>query len=110
MRQSYTAIVERDTLWKEEFATEPYECAWATEAIFFVRTIAAAGLPPGPKARVQISPDGIHWCDEGTAVDLRSEGGLTFARVRHFGGWLRLAGDLPPGAEVKVLVALALKE
>ena len=39
LRRSYTAVVERNTLWQGEFATEPYEAAWATEAIFFVRAL-----------------------------------------------------------------------
>jgi len=110
MRQSYTAILERDTEWEGRFETEPYEAAWASEAVFFVRTMAPSGLTVSPQARVQISPDGIHWCDEGTTVGINPDPGLTSARVRHFGGWLRLAGDLPPGASVRVLIALALKE
>lgn len=35
MRQSHTAIVERDVLWSGTFETEPYEAGWAGEAIFF---------------------------------------------------------------------------
>ena len=34
VRRSYTAIVERNVRWEGEFATEPYEAAWASEAIF----------------------------------------------------------------------------
>lgn len=111
MRQSYTAVIERNQTWSGRFATEPYEAAWAGEAIFFVRAlIAAAGVPAGSQARVQISPDGMHWCDEGTTLGLPAQAEqVTFARVRHFGGWLRLAGELPGDAEVRVLVALALK-
>jgi hypothetical protein len=30
-------------------------------------------------------------------------------RVRHFGLWLRITGDLPKGNEIKVLVTIALK-
>ena len=39
LRRSYTAVVERNALWQGDFATEPYEAAWASEAIFFVRAL-----------------------------------------------------------------------
>jgi hypothetical protein len=41
MRQSFTAVVERNVTWQGEFAVEPYEAAWATEAIYFVRVLDA---------------------------------------------------------------------
>lgn len=110
MRQSFTAIIERNVSWQTAFETEPYEAAWATEAIFFVRALEAQNVPPGAAARVQVSPDGIHWCDEGGAVELPTTTAVTFGRVRHFGGWLRLIGNLPDGASLKVIVYLALKE
>ena len=86
-----------------------YEAAWAAEVIVFVRILEASGLPNASQARVQISPDGIHWCDEGTRVDLTCEQEVTFAKVTHFGGFIRLAGELPPGVELRVLVYLSLK-
>ena len=108
LRRSFTATVARNELWEGEAATEPYEAAWAEEAIFFVRALDAAG--DAGTARVQISPDGIHWCDEGTSFALPKEAGaITFARVRHFGGYLRIAAELPARASCKVIVALALK-
>ena len=110
MRQSFTAVVERNVTWQGEFSVEPYESAWATEAIYFVRVLEAANMPADLSARVQLSPDGIHWCDEGTQVLLSREAGLTFARVSHFGGWLRLVGKLPDGAQLTVIVYLTLKE
>ena len=108
--QSYTAVVERNIVWMGEFESEPYESAWAHEAIFFVRALEASGVPEGVRARVQISADGINWCDEGTTFALPSAVGVTFGKVAHFGGWLRIAGELPEGAELKVIVALSLKE
>ena len=110
VRQSYTAIVERNAVWEGPFATEPYEAAWASEAIIFIRTLGASGPVEGSEARVQTSPDGMNWCDEGTRIALSPEPGVTFGRVAHFGGWLRIAGELPVGAQVKVIVAIALKE
>ena len=110
VRRSYTAIVERNTLWNGEFATEPYEAAWASEAIFFIR---ALGVSPdfAGTAQVQISADGILWADEGTCFELpRKKDAVTFCRVTHFGGFLRLRGELESGHGIKVLVSLALKE
>ena len=107
---SYTAVVERNRVWSSSFETEPYETAWANEAIFFIRALDASGISDGASARIQISPDGMHWCDEGTLVSLPDQPqGLSFSRVTCFGGWLRLAGELPPGAQLKVIVYLALK-
>ena len=110
IRQSYTAVIERNRPWTGTYESEPYEAAWAGEAIFYVRALETSGVPEGAQARVQISPDGMHWCDEGTLVPLpRAADEVTFGRVRRFGGWLRIAGELPPGAQIKVIVYLALK-
>ena len=110
MRHSHTTVLERDCLWQGAFETEPYEAAWACEAIFFIRTLASSGPLDDARARVQISPDGMHWCDEGTVVEMSGDADTTFGRVRHFGHYLRLKGELPDGAEARVIVYLALKE
>ena len=113
MRESHTAVVERNTVWQGDFASEPYECAWAGEAIFFVRCLSADGLDEydWADARVQVSPDGMHWCDEGTFMNLpTTPDEVTFGRVSHFGGWLRLVGELREETALTVLVYLALKE
>lgn len=110
LKRSYTATVERNVLWQGEFASEPYETAWASEAIFFVRALEVSPDFSG-SARVQISADGIHWADEGATFELPvTKDQVTFCKVRHFGGWLRLAGELSPSDGIKVLVSLALKE
>lgn len=111
VRRSYTAIVERNVLWQGDFASEPYEAAWASEAIFFVRTLRVSAGFAGGTARVQISADGMHWADEGTELDLPAQAdAVAFCRIRHFGGWLRLRGRLEQGAGITVLVSLSLKE
>jgi hypothetical protein len=111
IRQSYTAAVERNQTWSGEFATEPFEAAWASEGIFFVRALQAKHVPADAQARVQISPDGIHWCDEGTEFSLPTrDEQVTFGRVSRFGGWLRIAGKLPGDAQLKVIAYLSLKE
>ncbi|MBI3972655.1 MAG: hypothetical protein HY332_15365 [Chloroflexi bacterium] len=116
MRRSHTAILERGEALRGDFATEPYEAGWASEALVFLRLLAAQPTgtnepapPAAVSARVQISPDGMHWVDEGTT--LPPDGDVRFARVREFGNWLRVAGTVsPPGAEVRALVYLVLKE
>jgi len=110
IRRSHTAVVERNVRWSGTFATEPYEAAWASEAAFFIRTLKPGTLRAEAAARVQISPDGMRWADEGTAVPLLAEPGVTFGRVSRFGGWLRLAGELGRGDALTVIVYLVLKE
>ena len=110
MRQSHTAVVERNQCWEGDFATEPYEAGWSHEAIFFVRILRAEETPI-VEAKVQISPDGIHWCDEGSRLNFVAQHALdkpSFVRVSHYGGWLRLAGTVKDG-RVWPLVHLALK-
>jgi hypothetical protein len=109
VRQNYTAVVERNRVFRGDFATEPYECGWASEAIFFVRKLEISGDVAGTRMRVQISGDGMHWCEEGTTLDL-TDSEVDFAKVRHFGNWLRLGGALPVGTSIRVIVALTLKE
>ena len=115
MRQSHTAVVERNQLWEGDFVTEPYEAGWSHEAIFFVRILRAeaADSPSliAVELQVQISPDGIHWCDEGSQMNFVAQHVLdkpSFVRVSHYGGWLRLAGTVKDG-RVWALVHLALK-
>ena len=109
IRKSYTAIVERNRTFEGVVATEPYECGWASEAIFFVRKLDSEGPVAGASLRAEISPDGMRWCDEGARLTL-TDGEVDFCRIRHFGNWLRLAGELPEGASMRAIVALALKE
>lgn len=109
MLESYTAAVARNDEWSGAWATEPYETAWANEAIFFVRVLKAAGEARSVHARVQISPDGMHWIDEGSTLEIPVREGLSFVRVKHFGGWLRLAGLTPEGSRLRVMAYLALK-
>lgn len=105
------AIVARNERWEGTAATEPYECGWAKEALFFIRALEAEGMDEDLAfAQVQVSPDGMRWVDEGTSVVLPAEAGRTeFAKVSHFGGWLRLAAELPEGAALTVIVSLHLK-
>ena len=116
MRRSYTAVVARNEPLTGDWATEPYEAGWASEALFFVRLLVdgapPTGAPPSLElpAPAQLSPDGMLWLDEGTTLP-PLEGGAAFLRLRAFGNWLRLAGSRPAGAApVNVSVYLVLKE
>jgi hypothetical protein len=115
MKQSMTAVLERNSVFDEDFVTEPYEAGWASEARWFVRTLE---LSAGARLRVatQISPDGLVWCDhESVSERICSETGLTSWPVHEFGQWLRLRvrveGPSTPEdrASTKLLVYLALK-
>ncbi len=111
LAHSTTAIVARNDVWTGTAASEPYECGWAREAIVWVRALGLTGDLRGIHARIQISPDGLRWLDEGTALALPAAvDGVGFARVREFGNWLRVAVDLPKGASIKVLVTITVKE
>jgi hypothetical protein len=111
LKRSHTATIARNEVWTGEVATEPYEAGWAREAIFFVRALDASGPLQSASAQVQISPDGIHWVDEGTAFGLPERtGAVAFGRVTQFGGWLRLRTQVPDGATLRVIAALSLKE
>ncbi len=110
LKRSYTAVVERNVQWSGAFTTEPYEVAWASEAIFFIRALDMNGERP-INAQVQISPDGIHWVDEGTTCTLPQQPDeVAFCKVSHFGGWLRVSGTLPDNQTITVIVYLTLKE
>jgi hypothetical protein len=106
MRPSLTAVIEQANAYPGDFATEPYEAAWATEARWFVHVLEHT---PGTTIETipQISPDGLTWCDEG-GPGLRIEGtGLQSFALRDFGGWLRLR--VVSGGPAKYLIHLALK-
>lgn len=107
--ENLTAVVARNETWTGTSATEPYEGGWAKEAIVFVRALKEP-IGPLPRARMQISADGMHWCDEGSEFDLpATKDAVTFQRIRHFGNFLRVAATLPAGSQLTVLVTLHLK-
>lgn len=110
LRETHTAVVARNEPWIGSAASEPYEAGWAREAIVWFRALDVEGHLDGVTARVQISPDGMRWVDEGAKLRLPDRvGEVAFVKVREFGNWLRLAVDLPPGVTVKPLVTITLK-
>lgn len=109
MRNFYTAVLDTSFVIDADYHTEPYEAAWASEAIFFVRVEEAPAGGAALEARVQISVDGLTWVDEGSTV-MAAGLGDHFVRVTQFGGWLRLALAVPSGQRYKVTNYLVLKE
>jgi hypothetical protein len=113
LNRSFTAVVERNTVFAENFMTEPYECGWAKEARWFIRVLS---LREGTRltVRPQLSPDGLFWCDaESPAAAIASAGTHTLPVEPNFGQWLALKGELSGAAaepEAKVIIYLALKE
>lgn len=106
--ENITAILARNERWENQAASEPFEAGWAREAVLFVRSLKS---PEGPQpvARVQISPDGMHWVNEGTELEIPVEGQVAAVKLAHFGNWLRLAADFESGAAATILVTLHLK-
>ena len=81
-----------------KFETHPYECGWADEAIFFIRVEKIEGDPVFT-GQVQISQDGVHWADDGSAPVTFSGLGLHFIKVQpNFGNYLRIAVNIEGGS------------
>lgn len=117
MRQSHTAVVARNAAWDGPFATEPWETAWAAEAIYFVRLLHPAPFPVHMQCIADISPDGIHWAElSRSAFIFDRENPLWYTQLNHFGGWLRLSGQVSCApefrgrlGELRFMAYLALK-
>ena len=108
IRNSHTAVLERNVTFTDVLATEPYEVAWSSEARVFVRTLDLSGHI---EASAEISPDGLFWIPEGTPPVTLAQSGLLSFPLRDYGHWLRVVvrvtGETP---SARVIVYLALKE
>ena len=110
MREFFTAVIERNAVFDTDFATEPYECAWAAEARWFIQVVEIEGENPEFEAWIQVSPDGLSWCNEGSSFQPIREPGLYTIPVRNFGGWLRLDCHLHGrDSHARVMIHLVLK-
>ncbi|WP_199432722.1 hypothetical protein [Qaidamihabitans albus] len=110
MRQSQAAVLERYRILEGEFATEPYEAGWATEARWFVQVLRSSSPDTKLVLTTQISPDGLHWCDAGDPPQVAEGEGMVSWPVREFGQWLRVRGSVEGDeGSVKVLIYLTLK-
>jgi hypothetical protein len=110
MRESITAVVARGDTWSGVAASEPYDVAWAGEAVVFLRSLGAQGTPEQARAWVQISPDGMRWVDEGSMLPIPRVDEISSVRIRNFGTYLRIMTVLPEGSSFKALLTLSLKE
>jgi len=111
MRQFQNSVLDYKHELSRGYASAPLEVAWATEAMFFVRLEKVRGDGFRFRARAQISVNGIDWIDEGTAFDPITAEGQYVIRVKHFGGWLRLVGELEGAGSSTILTTnLVLKE
>lgn len=109
MRQSQTAVLEKNTTFSGDFQTEPFETAWAGEGRWFVQLVDVSGADTSVSVRAQVSPDGLTWCDY-DGVEHAVTGEILSFPVREFGHWLRLAGSVSGDEpEAKVRIYLALK-
>lgn len=112
MRQFYSSVLERRKTFTDTIETPPYEAAWASEAIFFIR-VEAISEGAEVELGVQISADGMHWVDDGPVTGALTEVGDFCIKASHFGGWLRLSGAVrsPDSSvpNVMLTIHLALK-
>jgi hypothetical protein len=109
MRHFQASAVERRIYFKGNMTSHPMEAGWASEAIFFLIVEEIKG-EASLRAYVEISPDGINWIKEGSTFREITGPGHYFCKVRHFGNWLRVNGEiLGPDAEIKASVQLHLK-
>jgi hypothetical protein len=108
IKNSHTAVLERNTTFTDVLATEPYEVAWAGEARVFVRALDLTGTI---EATAEISPDGLCWTPEGSPPVKLQQPGLISFPLREFGHWLRVVLRNPDAApSARVIIYLAIKE
>jgi hypothetical protein len=105
---SVIVVLERRTPFAGgSLETHPYEAGWAGEALFFVQ---APAPHPELRIRLQLSPDGINWVDEGGEAVLEEERPIALLRTLQFGTFLRVVVEADEGSEeTELLIHLALK-
>jgi hypothetical protein len=109
MRNFHSSVTDLRESFRETITSFPYETGWADEAIYFVTAEAATPDTARITLRVQLSADGLRWVDEGATVELTGPSS-TFVRLSHFGGFLRLIGevvdDVDPTCTLTIRLAL----
>jgi hypothetical protein len=102
-----TSVLARRVRINGDYATLPYEAAWAIEAVFFIQT---EGDHPDLTVATEISPDGINWIRRGDPIVLAASHSLAELPLLAFGNWLRLSvtGALP-SAPARILIHVNLK-
>jgi len=87
MQQNNTSVLARRIVIDADFASQPYEAGWASEAVVFVQV---EGEHPDLTLATEISPDGINWVRRGDVVALRAESSMAELSLTRFGNWLRV--------------------
>lgn len=107
MKQFYTVVLDRFKNFEGTYATEPYECGWADEAIAFF-TVHELDAGSSVKVKIQISEDGIHWIDDGKELNgIEKEGYYLLKSDSNFGGWMRIV--FVSTGKITITPSLALK-
>jgi uncharacterized protein DUF6385 len=102
MQQTYTSVLTRRVVIDGDYATEPYEAGWASEAVVFVQ---CEGAHPDLVLATEISPDGISWIQRGQATTLARSDTIAELALVNFGNWLRLRViGATPDAKARILV------
>ncbi|MEC3878968.1 hypothetical protein [Parapedobacter sp. 10938] len=110
MRHFHASAVERRITITDNLVSHPMEAGWASEAIFFLIVEEVQGTDAKLQATVEISADGINWIPEGTEFPIIKQPGHYFAKVSHFGNWLRVNGVVSgTDASIKLSVHLHTK-
>lgn len=100
MQHVQTAAMEvLSVLGDGPYVSEPIEAGWAREATAMLYVRDVYGSAPCLQLRAQISADGQRWIDFGCAFPEITRPGGSFLNVKHFGNWLRLAGEIAGGPE-----------
>ena len=98
MKQFNDSHLEVKKFFTGSFQTHPYEAGWADEAIFFILVEKITGNPV-LTAQVQLSQDGVHWCDDGSEPHSLSGTGQHIIKVQpNFGNYLRLSVNIKGGS------------
>ncbi|CAM3501291.1 hypothetical protein ISCU110981_05925 [Isoptericola cucumis] len=94
---------------EDEFATEPFEVAWAGEARWFLQFLSEGAGEVS--VRTQVSADGLVWVDHESPALSGPMRGVMTVPVSDFGHWLRLVVTPSSGDPSSLArVYLALKE
>lgn len=87
MLQNNTSVLARRIVIDGDFASQPYEAGWASEAVVFVQV---EGEHPDLSLATEISPDGINWIRRGEVVSLATDATIAELSLARFGNWLRV--------------------
>jgi len=107
LRHSQIApMVLHQELYNGPYESESIEAAWASEAIAFVYV---SDIQPDASLnlRVQVSGNGIQWINFGPQFDIITQNGGYFLQLKHFGTFLRLAGEVKGAKTDKAVLVLA---